>query len=123
MYLSKLRIFGFKSFANKVEVNFPGEGITSVVGPNGCGKSNIIDAIRWVLGEQRVKALRSSKMEDVIFSGTAERSPLNMAEVSLLINNDSGVLPSEYSQIMITRRAFRNGEPDQQYALSPKRHP
>ncbi|MBW8889787.1 MAG: chromosome segregation protein SMC [Fibrobacteres bacterium] len=110
MYLSKLRIFGFKSFANKVEVNFPGEGITSVVGPNGCGKSNIIDAIRWVLGEQRAKALRSSKMEDVIFSGTADKPPLNMAEVSLLINNDSGVLPSEYTQIMITRRAFRNGE-------------
>jgi chromosome segregation protein len=110
MYLSKLRIFGFKSFANKVEVNFPGEGITSVVGPNGCGKSNIIDAIRWVLGEQRAKALRSSKMEDVIFSGTAEKQPLNMAEVSLLINNDAGVLPSEYTQIMITRRAFRNGE-------------
>lgn len=110
MYLSKLRIFGFKSFANKVEVNFPGEGITSVVGPNGCGKSNIIDAIRWVLGEQRAKALRSSKMEDVIFSGTAERPALNMAEVSLLINNDAGVLPSEYTQIMITRRAFRNGE-------------
>src|SRR3954468_10650015 len=110
MYLSKLRIFGFKSFANKVEVNFPGEGITSVVGPNGCGKSNIIDAIRWVLGEQRAKALRSSKMEDVIFSGTAEKQPLNMAEVSLLINNDSGKLPSEYTQIMITRRAFRNGE-------------
>ncbi len=110
MYLSKLRIFGFKSFANKVEVNFPGEGITSVVGPNGCGKSNIIDAIRWVLGEQRAKALRSSKMEDVIFSGTADKPPLNLAEVSLLINNDSGVLPSEYTQIMITRRAFRNGE-------------
>ncbi|MDQ3001493.1 MAG: chromosome segregation protein SMC [Fibrobacterota bacterium] len=110
MYLSKLRIFGFKSFANKVEVNFPGEGITSVVGPNGCGKSNIIDAIRWVLGEQRAKVLRSGKMEDVIFSGTAERPPLNMAEVSLLINNDSGVLPSEYTQIMITRRAYRNGE-------------
>ncbi len=110
MYLSKLRIFGFKSFANKVEVNFPGEGITSVVGPNGCGKSNIIDAIRWVLGEQRAKALRSSKMEDVIFSGTADKPPLNLAEVSLLINNDSGVLPSEYTQIMITRRAYRNGE-------------
>src|SRR5690606_3470917 len=78
--------------------------------PNGCGKSNIIDAIRWVLGEQRAKVLRSGKMEDVIFSGTAERPPLNMAEVSLLINNDSGVLPSEYTQIMITRRAFRNGE-------------
>ncbi len=109
MYLSKLRIFGFKSFANKVEVNFPGEGITSVVGPNGCGKSNIIDAIRWVLGEQKAKALRSSKMEDVIFSGTADRTAMNIAEVSLLINNDSKVLPSDYTQIMITRRAFRDG--------------
>src|SRR5215217_1035742 len=110
MYLSKLRISGFKSFANRVEVNFPGEGITSVVGPNGCGKSNIIDAIRWVLGEQRAKALRSSKMEDVIFSGTAERSAQNVAEVSLLIHNDSGLLPSDYTQVMITRRAFRSGE-------------
>jgi chromosome segregation protein len=110
MYLSKLRIFGFKSFANRVEVNFPSEGITSVVGPNGCGKSNIIDAIRWVLGEQRARALRSSKMEDVIFSGTADRPAMGMAEVSLLINNDSGVLPSDYTQVMITRRAYRNGE-------------
>ncbi len=110
MYLSKLRILGFKSFANRVEVNFPGEGITSVVGPNGCGKSNIIDAIRWVLGEQRARALRSSKMEDVIFSGTADRPAMGMAEVSLLINNDSGVLPSDYTQVMITRRTYRNGE-------------
>jgi len=110
MYLSKLRIFGFKSFANRVEVNFPSEGITSVVGPNGCGKSNIIDAIRWVLGEQRARALRSTKMEDVIFSGTADRPPTGMAEVSLLINNDSGILPSDYTQVMITRRAYRNGE-------------
>jgi chromosome segregation protein len=110
MYLSKLRISGFKSFANRVEVNFPSEGITSVVGPNGCGKSNIIDAIRWVLGEQRAKALRSSKMEDVIFSGTADRSAQNLAEVSLLIHNDSGVLPSDYTQVMITRRTFRSGE-------------
>jgi len=110
MYLSKLRISGFKSFANRVEVNFPSEGITSVVGPNGCGKSNIIDAIRWVLGEQRARALRSSKMEDVIFSGTAERSAQNLAEVSLLIHNDSGLLPSDYTQVMITRRAYRSGE-------------
>lgn len=110
MYLSKLRIFGFKSFANRVEVNFPSEGITSVVGPNGCGKSNIIDAIRWVLGEQRARALRSTKMEDVIFSGTADRTAMGMAEVSLLINNDSGILPSDYTQVMITRRAYRDGE-------------
>jgi len=109
MYLSKLRIFGFKSFANKVEVNFPGDGITSVVGPNGCGKSNIIDSIRWVLGEQRARALRGAKMEDVIFSGTADRPALNMAEVSLVVRNDKGVLPSEYAEIMITRRAYRDG--------------
>lgn len=109
MYLSKLRVFGFKSFANKIEVNFPGDGITSVVGPNGCGKSNIIDAIRWVLGEQRAKALRGHKMEDVIFAGTAERAPLNMAEVTLIVKNDKGVLPSEFSEIMITRRAYRDG--------------
>jgi chromosome segregation protein len=109
MYLSKLRVFGFKSFANKIEVNFPGDGITSVVGPNGCGKSNIIDAIRWVLGEQRAKALRGAKMEDVIFAGTSERPPLNMAEVTLIVKNDKGVLPSEFSEIMITRRAFRDG--------------
>jgi chromosome segregation protein len=109
MYLSKLRVFGFKSFANKIEVNFPGDGITSVVGPNGCGKSNIIDAIRWVLGEQRAKALRGARMEDVIFAGTSERPPLNMAEVTLIVKNDKGVLPSEFSEIMITRRAFRDG--------------
>ena len=126
MYLSKLRIFGFKSFANKVEVNFPGEGITSVVGPNGCGKSNIIDAIRWVLGEQRAKALRSSKMEDVIFSGTAERQALNMAEVSLLINNDAGVLPSrihpdhDHPPGLPERR---DRIPHQQPALPPQGHP
>ncbi|QQS03656.1 MAG: chromosome segregation protein SMC [Fibrobacterota bacterium] len=109
MYLSKLRVFGFKSFANKTEVNFPGDGITSVVGPNGCGKSNIIDAIRWVLGEQRAKALRGAKMEDVIFAGTSERPPLNMAEVTLIVKNDKGVLPSEFSEIMISRRAYRDG--------------
>ncbi len=109
MYLSKLRVFGFKSFANKIEVNFPGDGITSVVGPNGCGKSNIIDAIRWVLGEQRAKALRGHKMEDVIFAGTSDRPPLNMAEVTLIVKNDKGVLPSEFSEIMITRRAYRDG--------------
>jgi chromosome segregation protein len=99
MYLSKLRVFGFKSFANKIEVNFPGDGITSVVGPNGCGKSNIIDAIRWVLGEQRAKALRGHKMEDVIFAGTAERAPLNMAEVTLIVKNDKGVLPCSAERV------------------------
>ena len=110
MYLSKLKIFGFKSFPNKVEVNFPGDGITAIVGPNGCGKSNIMDAIRWVLGEQRVKQLRSKNMSDVIFSGTADKPALNFAEVSLIINNDKGLLPSDYTEIQITRRAYRSGE-------------
>jgi chromosome segregation protein len=87
-----------------------------VVGPNGCGKSNIVDAIRWVMGEQRAKQLRSAKMEDVIFSGTEDRPPMNMAEVSLIINNDKGLLPSDYSEIQITRRAFRNG--DSEYLIN-----
>ncbi len=109
MHLTKLRINGFKSFANRQEVNFPLDGIISVVGPNGCGKSNIVDAIRWVMGEQKVKALRSSKMEDVIFSGTADKAATNMAEVSLIINNDRGHLPDEHTQVMISRRAYRDG--------------
>jgi chromosome segregation protein len=108
--IQKLKIVGFKSFAQKVEVNFEGSGLTGVVGPNGCGKSNIVDAIRWVMGEQRAGQLRMGKMQDVIFSGTEDRPAMNMAEVSLLINNDRGLLPSEYSEIMITRRAYRNGD-------------
>ncbi|MBF0432932.1 MAG: chromosome segregation protein SMC [Fibrobacteria bacterium] len=110
MYLTKLRLFGFKSFANRVEINFPKDGIISIVGPNGCGKSNIVDAIRWVFGEQKVSALRSTKMEDVIFSGTAQNAPMNMAEVSLIIQNDKGYLPEDHSQIMITRQTYRNGD-------------
>lgn len=116
MQIQKLKIVGFKSFAQKVEVNFEGSGLTAVVGPNGCGKSNIVDAIRWVMGEQRAGQLRMGKMQDVIFSGTEDRPAMNMAEVSLLINNDRGLLPSEYSEIMITRRAYRNG--DTEYLLN-----
>ncbi|MBO5950498.1 MAG: chromosome segregation protein SMC [Fibrobacteraceae bacterium] len=112
MRISKLKIFGFKSFAQRTEITFPGNGLTAVVGPNGCGKSNIVDAIRWVLGEQRAGVLRMGKMQDVIFSGTEERAAMSMAEVSLVINNDSGELASEfgkYSEVMVTRRAYRNG--------------
>lgn len=109
MYLSKLEIFGFKSFANKTVINF-NEGITSIVGPNGCGKTNIVDAIRWCLGEQRSGALRSDKMENVIFNGTAAKKPMGMAEVSLTIENTKGVLPTEYTDVTITRRIFRSGE-------------
>ena len=109
MYLSRLDIFGFKSFAQKVALTFD-SGISAIVGPNGCGKTNIVDAIRWVLGEQRYSALRSEKMEDVIFNGTKARKPLGMSEVSLVIENTKGILPSEYSQITIGRRVYRSGE-------------
>lgn len=109
MLLRKLQIFGFKSFADKTELLF-GEGMTAVIGPNGCGKSNVVDAIRWVFGEQRASMLRSSSMQDVIFSGTQNRHPLNMAEVTLIIKNNRGVLPVEYTDVAITRRVYRSGE-------------
>ena len=109
MYLSKLEILGFKSFAQKTQINF-NQGITSIVGPNGCGKTNVVDALRWCLGEQRSGVLRSDKMENVIFNGTANRKPMGMAEVSLTIENTKGILPTEYTDVTITRRIFRSGE-------------
>ncbi len=109
MYLGKLEILGFKSFAQKTVVNF-NQGVTSIVGPNGCGKTNIVDAIRWCLGEQRSGTLRSDKMENVIFNGTSNKKPMGMAEVSLTIQNNKGILPTEYSEVTITRRIFRSGE-------------
>lgn len=109
MYLSKLEIFGFKSFANKVGLSFD-IGLTAIVGPNGCGKTNVVDAIRWALGEQKPSRLRSDKMEDVIFNGTKNRKPLGLAEVSLTIENTKGILPSEYKEVTITRRVYRSGE-------------
>ncbi len=109
MHISKLEIFGFKSFAKKETVVFD-SGITGIVGPNGCGKTNIVDAIRWVLGEQKTKRLRSSKMEDVIFNGTSNVKPLGLCEVFLTIENDKGLLPVEYSEVEIGRRLYRSGE-------------
>ncbi|NOX17582.1 MAG: chromosome segregation protein SMC [Chlorobi bacterium] len=109
MYLSKLEIFGFKTFPNKTQINFT-KGITGIVGPNGCGKTNIVDAIRWCLGEQKTSMLRSDKMEDVIFNGTNDKKPMGMAEVTLTIVNDDNTLPSEYTEVTITRRIFRSGE-------------
>ncbi len=109
MYLSKLEILGFKSFAQKTQINF-NQGITSIVGPNGCGKTNVVDALRWCLGEQKSGVLRSDKMENVIFNGTATRKPMGMAEVSLTIENNKGILPTEYTDVTITRRIFRSGE-------------
>jgi len=109
MYLSKLDIIGFKSFAQKTNLRFT-SGISAIVGPNGCGKSNIVDAIRWVLGEQKTSVLRSDVMENVIFNGTKSRKPLGMAEVALTIENNKNILPSEYNEVVITRRLFRSGE-------------
>lgn len=109
MQLSKLEIRGFKSFGDKVLIHFD-KGITGIVGPNGCGKSNVVDAIRWVLGEQKTRMLRSDKMENVIFNGTKNRKPLNMAEVSLTFENTKNLLPTEYTHVTITRRYYRSGE-------------
>ncbi|WP_457653713.1 chromosome segregation SMC family protein, partial [Rhodocaloribacter sp.] len=109
MYLSRLELHGFKSFATRTVVDFA-PGITVVVGPNGCGKSNIVDAVRWVIGEQRARILRSSKMENVIFNGAAKRRPLGMAEVLLTIENTRGVLPTEYTEVTLGRRLYRSGE-------------
>ncbi|HET9137030.1 MAG TPA: chromosome segregation protein SMC, partial [Candidatus Kapabacteria bacterium] len=109
MYLSKLEIIGFKSFANKTLLKFD-SGMTSIVGPNGCGKTNVVDAIRWALGEQKSSTLRSDVMENVIFNGSRNRKALGMSEVSLTIENTKGILPTEYSEVTITRRLFRSGE-------------
>ena len=109
MNISKLEIFGFKSFAKKETVLF-NSGITGIVGPNGCGKTNIVDAIRWVLGEQKTKRLRSSKMEEVIFNGASNVKPLGLCEVFLTIENNKGLLPVEYSEVEIGRRLYRSGE-------------
>ena len=109
MHISKLEIFGFKSFAKKETVLF-NSGITGIVGPNGCGKTNIVDAIRWVLGEQKTKRLRSSKMEEVIFNGASNVKPLGLCEVFLTIENNKGLLPVEYSEVEIGRRLYRSGE-------------
>ncbi|MFC2130153.1 chromosome segregation protein SMC [Bacteroidota bacterium] len=109
MYLSNLDIVGFKSFARRTSFKFAG-GVTGLVGPNGCGKTNIVDAIRWVLGEQKSSILRSDIMEDVIFNGTSKRKPLSMAEVALTLQNTKQILPTEYSEVTIARRLFRNGE-------------
>ncbi|SYZ73341.1 putative Chromosome partition protein Smc [Candidatus Zixiibacteriota bacterium] len=115
MYLKRLELLGFKSFPDKTIIKLT-KGIISIVGPNGCGKTNILDSIRWVLGEQKVSLLRGSKMEEIIFNGTRDIKPLGMAEVTLVIQNDRGVLPTEYGEVQITRRLFRSG--DSEYLLN-----
>ena len=109
MRLKKLDIVGFKSFAERTQIHLV-DGVTAIVGPNGCGKTNILDALRWVMGEQRPTLLRGGKMEDVIFNGSHSMNPQGMAEVTLTIENAYGTLPSEYDELQLTRRLFRSGE-------------
>ncbi|HUP89520.1 MAG TPA: AAA family ATPase, partial [Longimicrobiales bacterium] len=113
MKLRRLTLQGFKSFADKTDLKFH-DGITAIVGPNGCGKSNVSDAIRWVLGEQRPTALRSSKMEEAIFQGTTQRRPVNRAEVSLAFDNEEGRFPGQGDEVEIRRVVFREGGSDYQ---------
>ena len=109
MFLKRIDVLGFKSFAERAAIEFV-PGVTAVVGPNGSGKSNITDAIRWVLGEQSVKSIRGGKLEDIIFAGSDSRKPLNVAEVTLTLDNEDAFLPIDYSEVSVTRRVFRNGE-------------
>ena len=117
MFLKSLDLYGFKSFADRTHIDFV-DGITALLGPNGCGKSNIVDSIKWVLGEQSMKTIRAGKKEDVIFNGTDKRKPMSFAEVTLVIDNSERVLPSDLTEISIRRRVFRTGESE--YYLNGK---
>ncbi|MEW6556266.1 MAG: chromosome segregation protein SMC [Elusimicrobiota bacterium] len=120
MQLKSVELYGFKSFADKTSLEF-GDGITAIVGPNGCGKTNIVDAMKWVLGEQSSKSLRGTKMEDVIFNGTTARKATSVSEITLNFDNSKNVLPIDYSEISVTRRLFRTGESEYLLNKTPVR--
>ena len=109
MYLKSIEVQGFKSFANKIVFQFH-NGITGIVGPNGSGKSNVADAVRWVLGEQRIKQLRGANMQDVIFSGTENRKPLSYAYVAITLDNSDHQLAIDFDEVTVGRRIYRSGE-------------
>ena len=115
MKFKKLEIYGFKSFADKLEVKFE-SGVTGIVGPNGCGKSNVADSIRWVMGEQSAKSMRGSSMQDVIFNGTETRKPQSFSEVSLYFDNTEKIFPLDYDEVVLTRKLYRSGESE--YAIN-----
>ena len=118
--MTKLELQGFKSFADQTLLRFD-PGVTAIVGPNGCGKSNVSDAVRWVLGEQRARMLRGAKMEEVIFQGSSARRAVNVAEVSLYLDNSEGELPTPYTEVVITRRLSRSGQSDYLLNATPTR--
>lgn len=120
MYISELSVHGFKSFGRKTRLQFS-DGITAVVGPNGCGKTNLVDAVRWVLGEQKYRMLRGSRIDDIIFGGSDTKRPVNVCEVSLTVHNDKGKLPVEYTDVEVTRRAFRDGASEYMINRTPCR--
>ncbi|HPO46783.1 MAG TPA: AAA family ATPase, partial [Spirochaetota bacterium] len=120
MFLKSMEIFGFKSFAEKTPIVFE-PGITVIVGPNGCGKSNVVDSIKWVLGEKQARNIRGEKMEDIIFTGTESRKPLSLAEVSITIDNSNRILSLDSDSVTVTRRVFRDGESEYLINKSPVR--
>ena len=120
MHLKRLQLTGFKTFAEKTEIEFS-PGVTAIVGPNGSGKSNIADAVLWALGEQKASALRGSKAQDVIFAGSAGRKAMGLAEVSLTVDNSDGTLPLPFNEVTITRRALRSGDGEYLINKSPCR--